>query len=559
MAIYLSNETRYDTRGLPEGFDPHKFYEYRYETLVKDSSLLESFIYKYIPFSLIKSFAFAIDPTAGFKVAQGVITPINRLRIRGHVSVLDQRWLTSTRYRDFGVALPNFGGRSNCWSPYKVYGPSKTASRIFLGSQDLLADTSVDTTGRTRLMGSSQGELILWKAFPYSPARRVASGVDTAGILTFGPVEPLCEAIGGAANNLGFDGYDTEERVISPAAVLHFTDYYALRNKLEAHGNALMQKHAISMLKEWSPFKRDYTLFRNAVELRDIPRSVTSLRDTLKNLRSLFVSLGSNPKLRESIFDLKRTGKNIPGEYLSYHFGWKQTWKDVSDLLALPEKLGKKYSFLIRRSGQPTTFRLKRNFSFSELDTPGFDYNPINPIEFSVKWENRSTWDSELRLVINSTFDFPPINEVSFRNRDFLDRIGLIPRPTDLYNLVPWTWLVDWFTGLGNYVELIDQINRDQQIINWGMITCHTTGKLIAEYQSKTRRTQQRSINFVGLPDTFLDVENRHTSVLDFELQLRKDVASILDVKRTSVPSSLTAYQQSILGALLAQRFPKAH
>jgi hypothetical protein len=201
---------------------------------------------------------------------------------------------------------------------------------------------------------------------------------------------------------------------------------------------------------------------------------------------------------------------------------------------------------------------LKRNFSFSELGTPAFDYSPVAPFEFSILQENRTEWDSELRLVINSTFDFPPVNEVSFRNKDFLDRIGLIPRPTDLYNLVPWTWLVDWFTGLGNYVELIDQINRDQNVINWGMITCDTTGRLISEYQSKTRRTQHRSVNFVGLPDSFLDIENRHTSTFNFELQILRDVATILDVKLTSKPSSLTAYQQSILGSLLAQRlFPR--
>ena len=557
MSIYLSNEPRRDTRGLPEGFDPHKFYEYRYDTLVKDDTYLESFIHKYIPYSIIKSFAFAIDPVGRFKVAPGVITPVNRLRIRGHGSVLDARWLTKTHYSDFGVALPNWQNRSNCWSPFKVYGPQKTVTRTYLGSQDLLSDTAVDTTGRTRLMNSSQGELIQWKAFPYSPGRRVASGSDTKGILTFGPNEPLCEAVGGRANDLGFDGYETDEFYISPGAVLRWQDYYALRNKLEVHAQQLMQKHAISMLKEWSPMKREYTLFRNAVELRDLPRGIKQLQETLNNLRKLFVSLGTKPELRRSIFDLKRTARDIPKEYVGFHFGWKQTWKDVNDLLATPEKLAKKYSFLIRRSGKPTTFRLKRNFSFSELDTPGFDYNPINPIEFSVKWENRSTWDTELRLVVNSTFDFPPVNMVKFGSKDFFDRIGLIPRPTDLYNLVPWTWLVDWFTGLGNYVELIDQINRDTSLINWGMMTSHTTGKLIAEYQSKTRRTQHQSVNYVGLPDTFLDIENRHTSVLEFEQQIRRDVATIMDVKRTMVPSSLNGYQLSILGALLAQRVPR--
>ena len=58
MAIpNLTGATRYDTRGLPEGYDPHKFYEYRRDTLVKTANGIESFAYKYIPWSIMESFA----------------------------------------------------------------------------------------------------------------------------------------------------------------------------------------------------------------------------------------------------------------------------------------------------------------------------------------------------------------------------------------------------------------------------------------------------------------------------------------------------------------------
>lgn len=43
MAIVLSRDPKVDTRGLPVGYDPHKLYEYRYDTLIKNSSGLESF------------------------------------------------------------------------------------------------------------------------------------------------------------------------------------------------------------------------------------------------------------------------------------------------------------------------------------------------------------------------------------------------------------------------------------------------------------------------------------------------------------------------------------
>lgn len=159
-----------------------------------------------------------------------------------------------------------------------------------------------------------------------------------------------------------------------------------------------------------------------------------------------------------------------------------------------------------------------------------------------------------MRLVVNATFDFPPINSPSFRFNDYLDRLGVRPRVTDVYNLVPWTWLVDWFTGLGNYVELIDNINHDPSLINWGMITCHTEGKLITDWRSKSDISHSFSVFNQGSQNVTEVRDNPHTSVLNYECQTRSDVAGILDVKLTSVPSSLTAYQKSILGALLAQR-----
>lgn len=558
MSIYLHGGPRLDSRGLPEGMDPHKLYEYRYQTLVNNpSSAFESFLYKYIPFSILKSFAIAIDPLAPFKVAPGVITAVNRTRYRLTDSVLNQRRTFNDRYADGWSQDPNYKGWSVCWSPDMVHHPAEWHSSNYFNQQVPLMQRAKDTTRRTRVIGSTQGELEIFKGYAKSPPRTVRSGLlkDQDVFTTYSPPPPGSGcALAGGEGHRGSDGYDINVQGSSIGAVFPGGTYNALRDSEINFALALCQKNAISMLKGWSPNSRDYTLFRNAVELRDIPRSIASLRDTLGDLRKLFVSLGTQPELRRSVFDLKRTAGNIPGEYLSYHFGWKQTYKDLMDLLALPNRLAKKYNFLIRRNGKPTTFRVKRNILTSEKDVSGFDYGPPFNTEYDVAWQSRIERESELRLVINATFDFPELNVPSFRHNSFIDRIGLIPRPTDIYNLIPWTWLVDWFTGLGNYVELIDTMNRDQNLINWGMISCVTTGKVITEYRSKSDTVSQYAEDYVMKQVQRTANANNHTSVLFYECHVRKNVAGILDVKLTSDPSSLTAYQKSILGALLLQR-----
>jgi hypothetical protein len=309
------------------------------------------------------------------------------------------------------------------------------------------------------------------------------------------------------------------------------------------------------MLKGIGPMNRDYTLFRNVVELKDINRSIVSLQQTLIDFKKLFVSLGTQPSLRKSIFDFKNVAKDLPNEYLSYHFGWKQTFNDAMDLLLLPNKIAKKYNFLISRSGKPTTFRSKKVIDSAESDVSGFEYD-ISDLEYGYPFaSSRIERRSEIRLVVNATFDFPTLNVPQFRVKEFLDRIGAVPRATDIYNLIPWTWLLDYFTGLGNYIELIDNINHDESLINWGMISCRTEGRLITDFRSKSNFTRSFYV-FNQPPGTTSTtiVENRHTSVLNYECQTRSDVATILDVKLTSVPTTLTAYQKSIIGALLAQR-----
>lgn len=557
MTINLTGDTRFDTRGLPEGYDPHKLYEYRLDTAIKNSTGLESFLYKIMPLSLVKSLAFAIDPTSDFKTMSRPITAANRTRKRGVASVLQlrKRWRYNPKLSY--AQTPNYRGVSICWSPgYDTFFQSyDLTSNTSLVTQVVLPDHIKDTTRRTRLMGSDNGTLELFKGYINSPPRTCRQGT-VSHVTTFTSTatnEPLCGSVGGTYNKRRFSYDYIVESHRPTGATLSLTSYNQLRDGEISFAKALCQKHAISMLKGITPFQRDYTLSRNLVELRDIPRSVLQLQQTAKDLRKVFLSLSHSPKLRKVIFNLKGLSKDVPNEYLSFHFGWKQLYKDISELLTLPEKTSKKINFLISRSGKPTTLRSKRVFPSSSVGVSGFSYDGMIP-EHTTSSVSRIERSSEVRLVVNCIWDFPPINSVEFKKHVYAERTGISPRITDVYNLIPWTWLIDWFTGLGNYVELIDTINHDPKVINWGMITCKTTGRLITDY------TSQSTIFNVTKKDSDPDVTqqtleyNRHTSLFEYECQTRSDVATILDVNLTSVPSTLTAYQTSILGALIAQR-----
>lgn len=557
MAINLKGELRYDTRGLPEGYDPHKLYEYRLDTLAKNSTGLESFVYKLIPLSLIKSLAFAIDPTAPYKVSGSRITPANRTRIRNTASVLQQGKILRYRRLNAYTQETNYGLTSFCASPYYVY--TSIYDKVGEGNQTqaVLPDRVKDTTRKTRLVGSSQGTFEKFKGHINSPARtvrRTTEEITNTFTSTF-TNEPRCSEVGGTYPKARGSRETMETRFTPFGATLSYQSFSTLRDGEINYCKALCQKHAVSMLKSVEPFAGDYTLFRNLVELRDVPRSISQLQKTATDLRKVYLSLSNSPKLRKVIFNLKGLSKDVPNEYLSYHFGWKQLWRDLNDLLALPEKASKKVNFLMSRSGKPTTLRSKRIIpSVTGTGVSGFEYQQTAD-DYWLETNSRIERNSEVRLVVNRTWDFPPINSAEFKRHVFAERTGVQPRITDVYNLIPWTWLLDWFTGLGNYIDLIETINgRDSGVINWGMISCVTTGRLITDFKSQSTSWSDTLVDNVNVGHREYYTQNRHTSSYDFECQTRDDVATILDVNVTSVPSTLTPYQMSILGALLAQR-----
>jgi len=558
MSIKLSVGPRFDTRGLPEGYDPHKLYEYRYDTF-KPANGLESFVYKLMPVSVVKSIAFAIDPTYRFKVSGHTVTPTNRRRQRATASVLDVRSRVCHVYDHTYASTQNYGGVAFCFNPGMGYqnlftGDFPTA----LQTQPVLVDYIEDTTRRTRLLGSDDGELESFKHDLISTPRYFQREYTLRQYYngTY-PPNPACDAVGGVAPEPS-GGQDTrwEFQSKGASAVFPQATYDSLVTNEVAYNKALALKHAVGMLKGVSPFSRDYSLLRNAIELRDIPRSILQLKNTMENLRKVFDTFGRSSSTRDLIFDLKSSAKDIPGEYLSFHFGWRQTYKDLVELMALPEKISNKINFLMRRSQKATTFRSKRVFLSGENGVSGFQYDTeAYPYEFNVNTSSRIERESEVRLVVNATFDFPPINVPSLRRTyTWYERAGITPRFIDVYNLTPFTWLYDWFTGCGNYLELMEEINHDPSLINYGFFTVVTKGKVISDFYSESLKVQEVRINGSVVSNVSGVSQNRHQSRIEYECRTRQDVAALYDVKQTSVPSSLTAYQNSILGAILAQR-----
>jgi len=545
--INLTGQLRYDTRGLPEGYDPHHLYEYRLQKRIKEATGLEGYIFQYIPHDLIKSFAIAIDPLSQVKMSLGVITPANRLRYRATASVFDIRRIRHFDANHTYQSYVNWQGIGGNDGPTRdTSSPDNPPWIQGVQTQDALPRTSNDTTRRTRLFGSDTGEFQKFSGFLVSPARQVKryERVDAVFDINVSPSNPFPSKSGG--------NHIWEDNIEPSAATLPRSSFNDLRQREIDTATALMQKHVLAMFKDCNPQSRNYSLFRNIVELRDLPRGVLQLQETLRNLKQLDSSLKWSKSIREVVCNLNSSIKDIPNGYLSYHFGWKQTFKDVMDLVVKPAQISKQINLLISRNGKPTTYRTKRSYVSADTGVSGFNYD-ITGNEEDTHSSSRIERSTELRMVLNTTFSFPVLDIPHLKYDLFTDKLGIYPRFIDIYNLVPWTWLFDWFTGCGNYLEIIENIHHDPSLINWAFLTANVDGRLVTDFVSKSRSSSRYYHNYDDAVVTEVVTSNRHQSSYDYKLQLRRDVSTILEVKTPAKIDSLNLYQQTILGALLLQ------
>jgi hypothetical protein len=281
---------------------------------------------------------------------------------------------------------------------------------------------------------------------------------------------------------------------------------------------------------------------------------VASLRESYGNLKQLenWIRLSGKDVERLRVLKLK-TIKDVPNEYVSYWFGWHQLYRDVTDLVEKPLRAAREVNRLLERTRQATTYRIKREVPSRGTWAPDFRYEGY-PDESSVSVETFNERVSELRLVINATFDFPTIDIPRFKRELFLEKMGAYPRATDIYNLIPWTWLIDWFTGLGNYIDCVDIVNTDPSLINYGFLTCVSKGKIVSTRSSKVwSQKYVRILPAAGVSSDFAR-SYLHTSQCEYKYQVRRDICRAYDVKSTLNPANLTLLQKSILSAILLGR-----
>jgi hypothetical protein len=217
-------------------------------------------------------------------------------------------------------------------------------------------------------------------------------------------------------------------------------------------------------------------------------------------------TIPTNPIASASVFlgELAREGLPIPGkqflenpgahglagEYLNYEFGLKPVISDLKKFREAYLSANKRIDQLKRDSGR----LVRRRYSFPEERTvetthglpatgsPTFN-SGASGLYSSISGKLSRTRVTTTRFWFSGayTYVYPDgdqaLGRMKQREQELNVLFGSRVTPATLWNLAPWSWLVDWKSNAGEVVHNLSAFANDGLVLRWGYMMCHMTIK----------------------------------------------------------------------------------
>lgn len=188
-------------------------------------------------------------------------------------------------------------------------------------------------------------------------------------------------------------------------------------------------------------------------ELRDIPHLIKSGGDLLTQ----FWRLGRTPSARSQYLSSLGAARNGAGIYLNYQFGVQPLISDIRKMLMFTELVDRRVGDLQRLYSSGGLH--KKITVFSDVQTiSGVD---IVNSDWSVVFQARKTITTQKKKWV--VLHWRPTAYPSFRhgtNMRYLARRLVTgtsgfghQQMTELWEALPWSWFIDWFANVGQWMQ----------------------------------------------------------------------------------------------------------
>jgi hypothetical protein len=141
--------------------------------------------------------------------------------------------------------------------------------------------------------------------------------------------------------------------------------------------------------------------------------------------------------------------KNVAGAHLNYSFGWKPLLGDIREMVGVISGLMDKLKAFEQAANQTIqSDRLISNETTAKSGTFFYSGNTHHPC----------SWSATLQCVKRAglTYRMSPFqvtNDYKTMLRAYLDALGFELNPRIIWDALPFTFVLDWFFGVGSWLE----------------------------------------------------------------------------------------------------------
>lgn len=280
------------------------------------------------------------------------------------------------------------------------------------------------------------------------------------------------------------------------------------------------------------------------VELRDLPKM--PLRGVLDKARG--VSIKQAPRfLLERLNDYRSLGS----EYLNVQFGWKPFVDDVRKLYELWHTIDSRMAKIVKENGrfirrkatvsnETTTGQTQESKDYAYYQVGGAPPGNVGLFGRTV-YSVTSKTTERVWFVGSFRYYIPDVSSSQWDKRARAALFGALPTPELLWNVLPWSWLIDWFGNVGDVVSNASPNAVDNLTMRYSFIMRQVTQRTEYVAQVFHRGFSNADAVWPGVDQAFKTIET-------VETKARVGGGNPFGLN-VQLPS-LTAYQLSILAAL---------
>lgn len=197
------------------------------------------------------------------------------------------------------------------------------------------------------------------------------------------------------------------------------------------------------------------------------------------------------PKVPLTIIRSEKKLRSVGGEYLNYQFGVMPTVSDVQKLIDILFHPNTK-AFIQQKLDREFRVRkvIDKGSSYTTTDlSSSWEMNTVSGFVGTPSGNQRRT--QSYKIWSSVTFKQMQVNRLLSLIQDLERKVGagVVPTAIDLWNLVPWSWFVDWFTNFNHVIANLSYLEKNGLYLKYGYI--------MGTFVDETVVSQTRSIGGV--------------------------------------------------------------